>query len=67
MGAPDVVGPAEVAQLLGVDRHKAYRVTKRPDFPEPGALCSGRRVWERADVEEWIREHWSEVRAPSGR
>lgn len=57
MAAPDVVGPAEVAEMLGVDRYRAYRITKRAGFPEPGALCSGRRVWDRAEVAAWIAEH----------
>jgi hypothetical protein len=31
----DVLGPAELAERLGLDRHRTYRISKRPDFPEP--------------------------------
>lgn len=61
MSAPDVLGLAEVAELLGVDRYRAYRVSMRPDFPEPCARVSGRRVWHTPEVKAWIREHPDQV------
>lgn len=61
MSAPDVMGPAEVRERLGVSRNRAYRVTVRPDFPEPAVLVSGRRVWLTADVEAWMAKHWPEA------
>lgn len=57
MSPLDVLGPAEVADLLGVDRNRAYRITKRADFPSPCSVVSGRRVWYGPDVRAWIREH----------
>ncbi|WP_030437396.1 helix-turn-helix transcriptional regulator [Actinoplanes subtropicus] len=57
MSAPDVFGLGEVAELLGVDRYRAYRATLRPDFPRPCSICSGRRVWYGPEVRAWIAEH----------
>lgn len=56
MSAPDILGRAELAQLLGVSSRQAHRIAARPDFPEAAKLTAG-RVWERADVEAWIRKH----------
>lgn len=55
-----IVGLAEVAELLGgVSRQRAADLVARPTFPAPlGVINNGRiRVWDRADVVAWIREH----------
>ncbi|WP_433361909.1 helix-turn-helix transcriptional regulator [Actinoplanes sp. CA-142083] len=52
----DLVGFGELVERFGLSRSQTYRLSKRPDFPEPG-LTSGRRVWWTAEVEQWISEH----------
>jgi predicted DNA-binding transcriptional regulator AlpA len=49
---PNVVGLAELAQLLGVDKNTVLRYAKRRDFPEPARLASG-PVWSRREVDAW--------------
>ncbi|MBU2662858.1 DNA-binding protein [Actinoplanes bogorensis] len=60
MAAPEVMGRAEIAMRLGLDRrtdyYKVYRLTLRPGFPAPWKLKGG-YVWATADVEAWIAEH----------
>lgn len=49
---------AELAFLLGVALRSARRHAARPDFPTPvGRGPHGRRIWRRAEVEAWAREH----------
>lgn len=57
MAAPDVVGRQEIADRLGVGRSRVNQIVRDPTFPEPAKLAMG-HVWETADVEAWIREHW---------
>jgi hypothetical protein len=56
MGLPRLVGLAEVAELLGVNK-RASRYTRRPDFPEPLARLSAGPIWDAVDVEAWGAEH----------
>ncbi|QOC90028.1 helix-turn-helix transcriptional regulator [Micromonospora craniellae] len=55
----ELVALGDVADMLGgVSRTRATQITNRPTFPEPIGVVSGRtRVWRKADVEAWIREH----------
>ena len=64
MAAPnlDLVGLAEVAELLGTRRHQAVRWTQRADFPEPVARLRMGPIWRRADVTRWAKQ-----RKPNGR
>jgi predicted DNA-binding transcriptional regulator AlpA len=50
---PDLVGLAEVAELIGKSRRQAIRWTARPDFPKPIVRLRATPVWLRADVERW--------------
>lgn len=45
--------------LGGVSRTRATEVTRYATFPAPlGVVAAGRvRVWDRAAVAAWIREH----------
>lgn len=57
---PEVVGVAEIAELLGVSRQRVHQlVHEHTDFPSPLAeLGAGRqkmKVWLRAEVEVWAR------------
>ena len=62
MAKPDLVGLAEVAEMLGTSRRQAIRWTQREDFPEPVARLRATRVWKRADVDRWAKR-----RKPDGR
>jgi FtsZ-interacting cell division protein YlmF len=51
----DVVGVAEIAQLLGVSRQRVHELMRTdPAFPEPAAELSAGRIWQRSDVEQWM-------------
>lgn len=56
---PEVVGVAEIAEMLGgVSRQRVDQLAREyADFPAPiGNLARG-RVWDRADVAAWIARH----------
>ena len=53
-----LLGMKEVAALLGVSKQRlAQLLDIYPDFPEPAAVISAGRIWNRADVESWIAAH----------
>jgi predicted DNA-binding transcriptional regulator AlpA len=53
VSAEQLVGLAEVADLLGVSKRTASRYANRPDFPDPiGRLRAG-PVWRKSDIERW--------------
>lgn len=63
--APDeVVGLAEIAEMLEVTKRTVQRYAERADFPTPLGRLAGGRVWRRADVEAWAKEH---LPLPTGR
>lgn len=51
-----VVAAAEIAQMLGVGTARVHVITGTdPTFPEPlGRLRVG-KIWDAADVEDWMR------------
>lgn len=52
----DLVGIAEVAELLGVSTQRVDQLARdHDDFPEPVAELAAGRIWERADVEAWAK------------
>jgi predicted DNA-binding transcriptional regulator AlpA len=55
--SPDVVQLAELAEVLGVTKRTAQRYIARPDFPQPAGRFATGRIWNRADVEQWGRDH----------
>jgi predicted DNA-binding transcriptional regulator AlpA len=54
---PEVVGIAEIAEILGVGRPRAHRLVRRADFPEPLSRLRAGTVWLKTDVEQWVRDH----------
>lgn len=55
-----LVALSDIADMLGgVSRTRATEITNRATFPPPiDTVASGKvRVWDRADVEAWIRKH----------
>jgi predicted DNA-binding transcriptional regulator AlpA len=51
----ELVGLAEVADVLEVSKRTAARYTSRPDFPEPVARLRSGPVWLEAEVRAWAR------------
>lgn len=52
-----VVGVAEIADLLGVDRHHVYELTLLHDWPEPLARMATGSVWRTVDIRRWAGSH----------
>jgi predicted DNA-binding transcriptional regulator AlpA len=52
----DLMGTAEIAELLGVSSQRVSQLTATTAFPPPVARLRAGSVWERADVERWARE-----------
>jgi predicted DNA-binding transcriptional regulator AlpA len=56
----DLVGTAEIAELLGVSRQQAHALSQKKGFPDPVATLGGgerpRSFWLRAAVEAWKAE-----------
>jgi prophage regulatory protein len=48
---------AEIGEILRVTKRTVQRYAERPDFPEPIDRLATGRVWLRADVERWGKEH----------
>lgn len=66
LGVPveELASIREVAEILGVPRRTASRYAERDDFPEPLDTLAVGRVWRRADIEKWGKEH---LPLPTGR
>lgn len=55
--ARTLVGTHEIAAMFGVSRQRAQQITSRKDFPRPYDVLHMGRVWRRAAVEAWAKEH----------
>jgi len=54
----ELMGPAEIAQLLGVTQGRVSQLARDyDDFPAPVAELAIGRVWKRSDVEAWVARH----------
>jgi len=56
-----LMGAAEIQELLGVGRARAYQLVNRKGFPDPAAVLKMGSVWLAEDVERWVREHRPEI------
>ncbi|MCP4308024.1 MAG: hypothetical protein GY788_24760 [bacterium] len=53
----DLVGVAEVADMLGISRQRVNAIVNtRDDFPEPVAVLTAGRIWLREEVVSWAKE-----------
>lgn len=53
-----LVGPAEVAALLGVSRQRVAQIAgSYSDFPAPEAELASGRIWTRQAIEVWLATH----------
>lgn len=53
--AEDLVGVAEIAELLSVTRQRVDQLSRTDDFPTPVADLASGRIWERDNVVAWAR------------
>ncbi|HEY0700328.1 MAG TPA: hypothetical protein VGD43_21300 [Micromonospora sp.] len=54
----ELVGAHEIRVMLGgIRKQRVHVITSHRNFPEPVAVLAMGKVWLRADVEEWIRQH----------
>ncbi len=56
MSLMDLVGPNEIADMLGVKRQTVYVWRNRRLIPEPEWTVSGSPIWQRKTVEKWAKE-----------
>ena len=52
-----LVGAQEIGAMLGVSRQRVQQLAARDDFPQPEVTLAMGKVWKRADVEAWARDH----------
>jgi predicted DNA-binding transcriptional regulator AlpA len=55
--ADRLMGRAEIEQLLGVGYTRVRAIMSRPDFPPPIRQLTGMKIWDGAQVAEWIAVH----------
>ena len=54
---PELVGVAEIAELLGVSRQRVNQlVIADQSFPAPVAELSAGRIWKREAIIRWARD-----------
>lgn len=52
-----LMGAREIEARLGVSRQRVQQLIARPDWPAPYDELAMGKVWRKADVEAWIRDH----------
>lgn len=50
----DILGTAEVAEVLGVSKQRIHALRKMADFPEPVTVLASTPVWHRAEVVHFL-------------
>jgi prophage regulatory protein len=59
---PTHVGAAEIRDMLGgISRQRVQQLINRKDWPKPLFELKMGKVWDRADVEQWMRDHGREA------
>lgn len=56
-----LMGSAEIGERLGVGKSRVHTITRDRDFPAPYQKLVMGSVWDKRDVEAWIREHRPEL------
>jgi hypothetical protein len=54
---PELVGVAEIAEMIGVNRQRASAMQSKRDFPAPVAVLRAGPVWRRGDLTRFV-ESW---------
>ena len=61
-----LVGIAEIAEMFGVSRQYADRVSRAGSFPDPEVGLASGRIWSREAVEAWGRAFRRHFCMPAG-
>jgi predicted DNA-binding transcriptional regulator AlpA len=54
---PELVGVAEIAELVGVSRQRVSTLAQKHGFPAPVAVLAAGPVWTRSSIGHWV-ENW---------
>lgn len=65
MAKLDLVGTTEIRMRLGVSKTRIKQLVGSKGFPDPVAVVSGIRIWERATVEAWIAKNRPDLDQPA--
>ena len=49
----ELVGPKEVADLLGVSRQRVTQLARQPGFPKPVAVLKAGKIWDADEIRAW--------------
>ncbi len=52
--APDLVGVAELAELLNVSKARASELARKPDFPRPWVTLKAGPIWRRGTLTRFV-------------
>lgn len=52
----DVLGTAEVAEVLGVTKQRIHALRKMVQFPDPIKVLASTPLWDRADITKFLSE-----------
>jgi hypothetical protein len=62
----DLVGAAEVAEMLGVSKQRVNQMaTSRGGFVRPVAVLKAGRIWRRQDIVQWAKANRRKPRRSS--
>ncbi len=51
----ELVGVAEIAEMIGVSKQRVHQLASREDFPRPVASLIAGTIWRRDDIVDWAR------------
>lgn len=51
----DLMGTAEIADLLGVSRQRVFQLSLHQDFPDPVVRLSAGTFWRGHEIRAWMR------------
>lgn len=54
-GLPELVGPAEAAEILGVSRQRIHQLANQPSFPEPLVKVKMGTLWAATAIEAFAQ------------
>jgi hypothetical protein len=52
-----LVGAQEIETMLRVSRQRVQQLIKSDGWPEPEVVLGMGKVWQRATIEKWARDH----------
>jgi len=52
----DILGTAEVAQVLSVSKQRIHSLRKMVNFPEPVAVLASTPLWNKSDIIEFLTQ-----------